>query len=247
MDKNEKITVFIVDDEIKAQEALKSILAEDAPEFTLIGSAQTIKEAYVKINQLKPDVVFLDIELQHEMGFDLLNLQYNCHFETVFVTAHDQYSLAAFKSNALSYLLKPITFSEFNRVKQRILQVISQQSNLENRSNYLSSGEWNRISVPTGNRIEFFEEESIIMIQADRSYCTIHLYGGETKTVSKPLAYFAKHVSPNNFLRIHRSYLVNIKHIQAWDKVDGGRLILRNTSVPVSTEGRKALHQLLDQ
>jgi len=238
--------VFIVDDEVHAQEALKAVLQEDAPEFTILGTAQTVKEAYEGISRLRPDVVFLDIELQKEVGFDLLTMSFEYRFEVVFVTAYDRYSLEAFKSNALSYLLKPIRFSEFSRIKQRILQVVGQSTPTPAEDVESASTLRDRVSIPTGTRVEFLEVDDIVMIQADRSYCQVHLYGGETKTISKPLAYVAQQIESDDFLRVHRSYLVNTRYIQAWDKVDGGRLILQNhASVPLSNEGRKALHKLL--
>lgn len=246
----EKIKAFLVDDEIGALKALKAIIQSDAPEWEIVGTAKTTKAAYSRMMSVKPHLLFLDIQIKEATGFELLQCEFDFDFEVIFVTAYDQYAIQAFQNNALSYLLKPVSFEAFHKAKQRVEKVI-QSSNPEQSSVLKARNIFkDRVAIPNGSTIDYLKPEEIVFVQADGSYCEIHLKNGRKMTVAKPLKFLVERIRSDQFLRAHRSYLVNTAFIRKWDKSNGGSVILTNNAVlPLSQEGRRILalaqqHQL---
>lgn len=241
-----KIKTFLVDDEIGALTALMTIIETESPELDIIGTARSVQEAYQQIKVLQPELIFLDIQLRDQTGFDLLNLPFDFNFEVIFVTAYDQYAIEAFNKNALSYLLKPISFDSIQRVKDRAIKFI--RSNSQEKSSLQKARQLfaQRIALPDSTGVEYIDPKAIICIEADGSYCKLHLTEKRKKTLSRPLKYIEDQLPKEQFLRIHRSYLINIGHIQKWDKTSGGSIILGNQmNIPVSRSGRKLLAQIM--
>ena len=241
-----KIKTLLIDDEQGALTALRTIIETESPELDIIGTAGSVDEAYQKIRTLQPELIFLDIQLRDQTGFDLLNLNFSYDFEVIFVTAYDQYAIEAFKENALSYLLKPVDFDEIARVRDRAIKIIQNKS--ESKSSLQKARQLfsNRIALPDTLGIEYINPDEIIYAEADGSYCKIFLTERRKKTLSKPLKYLENQLLSGSFLRIHRSYLVNINHINRWDRTSGGTIILSNQQgIPVSETGRKLLTDIL--
>lgn len=236
------IRACIVDDELGALQALESIIKAESPEIEIVGSARNVADAHSMVTELEPELLFLDIQLRDQTGFDLLNMPFNHVFEVVFVTAYDEYAIQAFEKNALSYLLKPMSFEAFDRVKQRAIQVIRAKDGKSDSLTKARDVLKNRIAIPHASSIEYLMEEELVYAKADGSYCEIHLRDGRTKTLSKPLKFLSDCIDSSAFFRPHRSYLVNAAFIQKWDKSEGGNIVLRDgTSIPLSKEGRKTL------
>lgn len=240
------IKTFLVDDEIGALTALMTIIERESPELEIIGTASSVKEAHQQIQVLKPELLFLDIQLRDRTGFDLLNMGFDFDFEVIFVTAYDQYAIEAFNQNALSYLLKPISFEAIQRVKERTIKFIrsssQEKSSLEKAKQIFT----NRIGLPDTSGIEYIDPKEIICIEADGSYCKLTLLEKRSKTLSRPLKYIEDQLPREQFLRIHRSYLININYIHKWDKTSGGSIILSNQmNIPVSRSGRKLLSGII--
>lgn len=240
-----KIKTFLVDDEIGALTALKTILEKDSPELEIVGYASNVEDAFQQISFLRPELVFLDIQLIDSTGFDLLNKQFSFEFEVIFVTAYDQYAIKAFENNALSYLLKPVSFSAIENVMQRVLKVLRNEStvttNLQVRSLFRD-----KVAIPQSQGVEYLEQKKIIYLKADGSYCEIHLTDKKKKTVSRPLRFVESRLKTDSFIRVHRSFLVNIDFIKEWKKSDGGIVILTDGSqIPISKTGRKLLMEII--
>jgi two-component system LytT family response regulator len=241
------IRTLLVDDEIGALSALKSIIEAESPELEIIGTARSVDEAYQLSRSLLPELIFLDIQLRDQSGFDLLEKNFEHHFEVIFVTAYDQYAIEAFKKNALSYLLKPVSFDELSRVKERALKILS--SSLNQTSNYgsIKLPPPARIAIPDTSGIEYFRHDEVIYVKADGSYCTLVLKDHRKKTLSRPLRYIEDKIPQELFVRVHRSYLVNTQYILKWEKSDGGSLVLSDQSIiPISRSGRKLLSRILE-
>lgn len=240
------IKTFLVDDEIGALTALMTILEAESPELDIIGTARSVEDAYQQIQVLQPELIFLDIQLRDQTGFDLLNLSFRFNFEVIFVTAYDQYAIEAFNENALSYLLKPVSFEVIKRVKERAIKVIrssiQEKSSLEKAKQLFT----NRIALPDASGIEYIDPKEIVCIEADGSYCRLFFIEKRRKTLSRPLRFIEDQLPKDQFLRIHRSYLININYIHKWDKASGGTIILSNQmNIPVSRSGRKLLLEIM--
>lgn len=243
----EKIKTFLVDDEIGAQGALKAIIAQDAPELEIVGTARNVEDAYKGIVEMRPELIFLDIQLRDQTGFDLLNESFNFHFEVIFVTAYDRYAIEAFECNALSYLLKPVSFEAFDRVKDRVLKVINKPEARHEANDAFKKAFGNRIAIPQSNSIEYLDPSELIYVKADGSYSELFLTSKRKKLISRHLKYIADRIQQSGFFRPHRSYLVNVNHITRWDRTDNGSLSLSNgDTVPLSRKGRDLLMGMVD-
>ncbi len=237
-----RIKTFLVDDEPGALNALESMIIAESPQLEIIGCSGNVDDAYVQIKRLQPELIFLDIQLRDQTGFDLLNMKFEHPFEVIFVTAYDQYAIQAFDKNALSYLLKPMSFESLSRVTERATKVLLSSDRSASSVVKARSVFKDRIAIPHGSSIEYLAEDELIYAKADGSYCEIYLVDGRCRTLSKPLKYITSCIESPDFFRPHRSYLVNTAFIRKWDKADGGNIILKDgTLIPLSKEGRKAL------
>lgn len=239
------ISVVLVDDELDSIEVLEYLLNDSFPEVQVGGIAQSIEEAYEVITAIKPDLVFLDIQLKSETAFDLLNMEFIKPFEIIFITAYSEYAIRAFKHQALSYLLKPIDVNDFIRATERAIGLIYAQRATKTQYNSQKPfGE--RIAISTGSEIEYISPLNILYAMADGSYCQIYLNDGSTRIVSRNLKYVESKLDSLIFFRPHRSYLVNSQHIKKWNKAEGGMLILTNNStIPLSREGKAILEKFV--
>lgn len=238
----EPIKTVVVDDEVGALNAVLSIIKRTAPEFQVVGTAQNVTTAYEVIMLEQPGLVFLDIQLKDQTGFDLLQLPFDQAFEVVFVTAYDEYAIRAFQVNALSYLLKPVSIQAFLHLKDRVLHVIG--STEERSSTRAHSVLGNKIAIPNGSAVDYLVPEEIMYIKADGSYSEIHLQDGSKVMLSKGLSHLQSRLSDQVFLRPHRSFIVNCTCVKRWNKADGGWLIVNdNQKIPISRSGRTVVEQ----
>ncbi|MFC1493205.1 LytR/AlgR family response regulator transcription factor [candidate division KSB1 bacterium] len=220
------IRSLIVDDEIAAREIIKNYLSDDGS-FEVIGESGNGIDAVKQIVEKKPDLVFLDIQMPEMDGFEVIGtigLEDLPHI--VFVTAFDQYAIKAFEINAIDYLLKPFDrirfLSAINRAKEHLLskkaienQLSNLLSNIKRESHYLS-----KIMVKTGGRVYFLKADDIKWIEAASNYIKI-FSGRDSYLVKDTLNNFEKKINPNQFVRIHRSCIINVNfihEIQPWDK-----------------------------
>lgn len=238
-----KVKTFLVDDEIGALDSLQAILSAKCPELEVVGKANRLSDAYRQMQVLKPELVFLDIQLKNHSGFELLEMEFDFSFEVIFVTAHDQYAIEAFNKNALSYVLKPISFNDIVRARDRALKVIRSEDFSAKNSRKRNQIFSNKIPLTDSSGTEYFETEEIVFIKADGSYSEVNFNNSRTKTISRPLKYIERLLPTETFVRIHRSYIVNINHITKWSKSEGGYLKLStDQEVPISRSGAKALN-----
>lgn len=240
-----KLKSIIIDDELASIDALKWELEVLDNQVEIIQSFQDPKKALQQLNELKPDLIFLDIEMPGMNGFEFLkkaNEVFIC--EVIFTTAYDSFALNAFKVNAIDYLLKPIDPEELGIAIRKVLdkrtEPITQQK-LEQLFNLMKkqSTGLKSVALPTLEGLDFIEVHQVMYCQSDGNYTRLHLTDGEMILVSKTLkeveGYFAGHY----FFRVHNSYLVNMNHIRKYIKGKGGYLVLKNGhSIPVS-RGRK--------
>ena len=241
---------IIIEDENQAVVALKSELALNCPEIKVIAVASTIKEALSLLEKLKPELIFLDIQLKDGTGFDFLNALNSYNFKIIFTTAYSQYAIDAIKVNALDYLLKPIDSDELITAVQKAKNQIAIESNLskkeiipKNTINVLS----NKISIQTSKGITLYESKSIIRLQSESNYTAIYYSNGKKEIIAKILRDFEKSLSKLGFVRIHNSHIINLQHLTNYVNKDGGYVILSDkTTLPVSKRKKSNFLHLLN-
>lgn len=233
---------IIVDDEPKSRENLKIILQDFVSNVTVDALCGSVDQAVTAINTSKPDIVFLDIEMQQETGFDLLTKIQDIEFEVIFITAYSEYAIKAIKFSAIDYLLKPIDIEELKGAVQRVIQKreVRTSGRLQIlRDHFTAPKDKLKIALPTAHGIIFTAIENILYCEASSNYTILHTADGKEYVASKTLKEYEDLLIGYNFFRIHHSYLVNINAIKKYVKGDGGHVILSNNiSLDVSKRKR---------
>lgn len=202
-----KLTAVIIDDERLARSELRSLLADFA-EISVVGEAQNLDEAVNVIRLNKPDVVFLDIQLSAENGFDLLE-QVEKDFNLIFVTAFDEFAIRAFEINALDYLLKPVNPDRLAKTLGRLSKIEEKREASNRKFEYED-----RLFIEIGERTRFLKISSIKCISADGDYSQVFTDDGKKHLVTKLLKEWEDHLPEKYFVRIHRSTIVNIEFVE---------------------------------
>ncbi len=241
-------TAVIIEDEINARDLLKRYL-EKYCDIEVAGDAGSVGAGVKVILDKKPDIVFLDISLPDQNGFDLITRLQPVEFEVVFVTAYDQYAIQAIKMSAVDYLLKPIDISELRvavqKAKDRIDYKHSNQ-NLQVLLDNLKHPSNKRIAIPDGHGFVYEDVSNIIRLRAHGRYTEIFIASGKKYLVTRNLGEFEKILVQHDFLRVHHSHMVNPAHIASFEKQDGGFLVMKDNSfVEVSRRNREALMSYL--
>jgi len=247
------INAILIDDEPIALQALRVAIERYCPEVHVKGVYQSPEQGLEGIRRLKPDLVFLDIQMPQMSGFDVLMQAAPVHFEVIFVSAHDHYAIKAFRFSALDYLLKPIDIDDLiqavRKVKERMRtkgSFYQYQSVLNNIQ--LKSGKIEKLAVPTQDGIDFYNTQDIIYCKADGSYTDIMLRNNQHTLVCKNLIDFENLLTDSGFCRVHHSYLVNLRHVQKYIKGEGGYVILTdNHHVDISRRKKEEFLALLDK
>ena len=244
---------ILIDDEISNSENLGTLLEKHCPQVNIVATAQNVTDAVNVIEKLLPDLIFLDIQMGEQTGFDVLNLLPRRNFEVIFVTAYDQYGIQAVKFAALDYLLKPVDIDELktavNKAHQK-LATHSQNSQLDFLLQQLKRPETatSKIALPMQSEIRYIALSEIIRCEADNTYTFFFLINNEKLLVSKSLKEYADLLKPNGFIRTHQSHLVNPKFIKSWLKEDGGVLLLTSgDKIPISKPNKEAVKLALQQ
>jgi len=234
----EKIRALIVDDEPLARERLRRFLAREQ-DFEFIGECGNGDAAVEAITTLRPDVVFLDVEMPEASGFDVLaQIPAEVRPLIVFVTAYDRYAIEAFDAHAIDYLLKPFTRERFSRAVERLRQQLARESRAEidERVNALlaarnaTGGQFlRRVMIKTAGRIYFIDTADVDYIGAEGNYLALHV-GAETHLVRETMAELLTKLDPAEFVRIHRSTIVNAQRVKELRPLFSGdyRALLRD-------------------
>ena len=247
------ITAIIVDDEKHASNRLFNLLKTYCSDVQVIATCNNIESAYKQITLLKPQVVFLDIQINDVTGFDLLKKFKQINFGVIFKTAFEKYAVQAFRFSAVDYLLKPVDPDDLIEAVNKIKNIQIQHKILENldiiSQNMLHFRKHDKkISVPTTQGLEILNIQDITHCKSDINYTTIFLNNEKRITVAKTLKEFERLLSPYNFCRVHTSYLVNLSFIKSYNKGKGGTIKLNNgTEIDVSVRKKEEFLRKLSQ
>ncbi|MFI5132669.1 MAG: LytR/AlgR family response regulator transcription factor [Chitinophagales bacterium] len=240
------IKSIIVDDEQHCIDRLKGFLQSDySNSVELAGEFSSVADGFNGVNDLKPDLIFLDVQIHDKTGFDLLREIGRTDFEVIFTTAYDKFAVQAIKLSALDYLLKPIDKDELklaiNKYHDRKkksdsnqrLEVLLQNTRPQN-------GIPGRIIVPTSSGFEIFDVTEIMRCESTSNYTTIYLKNKQKLMVAKTLKEFEDMLTEHGFFRIHNSHLVNLAYIKSYNRGKGGSVILTDgMELDVSTRRKE--------
>jgi len=247
----EKIKTIIIDDELLARGLVKNYL-EDYDNIEILGEFSDGFQGLKAINELQPDLIFLDVQMPKLTGFELLELL-DQPYNIIFTTAYNEYAIKAFEHNAVDYLLKP--FSQ-ERFADAISKAISRLQNQAEKNEIIeklkqfedkNKDQLNRIVVKSRNKIDIIPVDSIRYFEAQDDYVMIYTNDGHYLK-QKTMKYFETHLNPKEFCRIHRSYLIRIEEISKLEpyEKDSWMLILKaGERLKVSKNGYKLLKQQL--
>lgn len=228
-----KTQAIIIDDESDAQNLVELLLQEMFPQIEVVKKASSVKDAHHFLSLNTVDLIFLDIQLGNENGFDLLDkIEWKAQSKVIFITAYDEYAIKAIKVAAHDYILKPINEEEFR---------VSVQKTLCSKEEPLKTPEITigKIALPSLTGLDFVEVDEIIRCEADNNYTLIFFENGEKRMVSKTLSKIEIELSTHGFIRIHHKHLINLKSIQSYSKGSGGGFVVLCNRDTISVSSRR--------
>lgn len=235
-----KLKAIIIEDEAIGRDILRNYLSKYCPNVKLLGEASNIEDGQKLIEKHELDLVFLDVEMPYGNGFDLLEKIENQTFETIFVTAYDHYAIEALNNQATYYLLKPISIDELIKGVNLVEEIKEKEYKLENTvlsTKKISS--LDKITIPQQDGFEVLVISDILFCKADDNYTEIY-FENTKKLVSKTLKHFEDLLKESSFVRVHKSYLVNVNEIVKYKKGKGGSVILSNGKEIMVSSSKKA-------
>ena len=241
---------IIIEDEEYSRECLKNYLNEYCEDVLIIGTADTIGKGFEIITKLKPELVFLDIQLPDGLAFDLLNKFPNIDFKVIFTTGHSEFAAKAFRFCAVDFLLKPIRIDELKEAVSKVREELLHKVNIDNIRSLLkfaNSGqnEFDRLVVHELKGFHVLELKNIIYCKAE-GYCTLFQLTDQQVVSSKLLKYYDDLLDESQFLRVHNSYLINLKHVKNYQS-QGIIELTGSHSVPLGNTYRKRFIEKFNQ
>ena len=224
-----KLKSIIVEDEQTSREILKNYLKKYCPNVEVLGEAANVEEALLLIRNHDLDLVFLDVEMPYGNAFDLLDKVGDIQFETIFVTAYNNYAMDALNAHASYYLMKPISIDDLIKAVDYVSEIRSKENALQNQVLVTKTKSVEgKITIPQLDGFEVLNTSDILYCKADDNYTEIYLNTNKKKLVSKTLKYFEDALTDSGFARVHKSYLVNVNEIVKYIKGKGGSVELSN-------------------
>ncbi len=249
------ITALLIDDDSNLRNGMKGLLGMYAPDIQILGEADSVKTGINAIEQHQPNVIFLDIQLGDGTGFDILEQlaqkrgSINSH--VVFITAHEQYAVKAFRFSALDYLLKPVDPEDLHAVVEKIKKVLNDNESFAHIDLLLENirkkvDKFKRIALSTAEGIHLFEVSDIIRLESQDNYTKFYIKDNKPVLISKTLKEYEDLLSEQGFERIHQSHLINLAYLKSYIKKDGGYAVMAdNSHLPISQRKKERLQELL--
>jgi two-component system LytT family response regulator len=236
-----KIRTIIVEDEHKSLLTLQTLLERYCPDIEVIETGNCVEEGVKVIEELKPELVFLDIAMPDGDAFDLLKRIGKVEFEIIFITAYNDFALKAFEFAALHYLLKPVNYIELQEAVHRY-QKVRPVNNMQTRLDILNNSlrnHFDKISLPSNDGLIIVEIQDIVRFEAAGNYSTVFLAKGESIIVTKTLNQFEEILAGLDFTRIHNTHLINLGYVKKYQKGQGGSVTMNNGTVLAVSRTRK--------
>lgn len=245
------IHAMLIDDEVHSLDALRILLTEYCPQVEVIASCRSGNEAIPKIHELRPQLLFLDIEMPNMTGFELLSRVKGQEFEVIFTTAYNQYAINAIRFKAMDYLLKPVDEEELVQAVQRAEERIKERASNKQIDVLLTNikgvtNEFQKLAIPTHDGLVFVNIRDICYCCGEGNYTHIVTCTGDKYLISKTLKATEEMLSHPSFFRTHQSYLVNLNYIKQYIRGGGGYLILHDgTTIQVARSRKEELMKVI--
>ncbi len=239
------IRCVLIDDESNSLEMMEWLLKTYCPQVKIEAMCNAAIKGIEAIREHQPDLVFLDIEMPHMNGFDMLEQFDKLPFDVVFCTAYDQFAIKAFKYSALNYLLKPVDPEDLKETIRRVEEKKSSPTKeqielLLQNIRQSAKPSVQRIALTTGDGMLFVPTQDILYCQAESNYTSVVLVGGRKVLVSKVLKDIDEALSGPDFFRKHNSYLINLNHIKKYVRGEGGYIIMEDgANISISRSRRQ--------
>ncbi len=235
------IKAILIDDELRARNLLRSMLNEYCPDIEVIADCEDLPNGVKAIRKLKPELVFLDIEMPGHSGLELLDFfdEQEINFSIIFITAYNNYAIKAFKLSAVDYLLKPVEPGDLENAIERFKRRNGKDKNsIATLKENLKEEVMDKIAVPDSHSIKFLKLDDILYFKADNTYTEIFFANENKMVISRTLKNIEDTLAGSpQFFRCHKSYIVNMKYLTDYVKSDGGYLVINGKhSVPVSPD-----------
>jgi two-component system LytT family response regulator len=241
----------IIDDEKDSREILANYLAKYCTDVAVCGFGESVSTGLEAIQKHQPDIVFLDIEMPYGNGFDLLDKIANINFETVFVTAFDNYAIQALNQSAAYYLLKPIDIDELVKAVDKIRKERTEANYTQHARILLENiktGAQQKIMLPTMEGFEIVPISSILYCEAVDNFTRFYFESGPQLLICRTLKYFEDVLKEHRFLRIHRSYVINPDYVIRYSKGKGGSVVMKNSQeLEISPAKKKEFLDLFER
>ena len=248
------IRIAIIDDEIHCVNSLVFHLENIFPELTIVYKSNDPQEALIRLPEVNPDLLFLDVEMPGMTGFELLEQLGDRDFDVIFTTAYSKYAVQAFKAKAVNYLLKPVDEKE---LKEAIMEWKEAKGHTSENSSKKIDGLLdylkkegilkNKIALPVADGIEFIDVNKIMYCKSQSNYTTFHLSDGKKILLSKTISDVEKMLSSYFFIRTHRSFLINPNFMKKYFHSEGGFILMQDDeSIPVSNQHKKTIRGIFD-
>lgn len=245
------IRCVIVEDEEMARKVLKSLLSQYCKDVMVCAEADDVESGRTMIEAFHPDLVFLDIEMPGGSGFKLLSSIENIDFEVVFTTAYEQFAIKAIRHDALDYLLKPVDPKELVAAVEKVKEAKYKKTLNRQYDSLLKNLNpeqlvVRKISLSTADKIHLIEVDNIIRCESDNYYTIIYFKNGTSLMVSKTLKEMEQRLEEYDFVRTHKSHLVNIRNIINFIKDEMMVLLSDGTKVPVSKRKKEKILEVIN-
>jgi two-component system LytT family response regulator len=245
---NKKYNALIVDDEKKIRTLLQELIATSCPDLYVIGVADSVQSAYDILLKQSPDLVFLDIKMSDGTGFDLLKKLPKIDFSIIFVTAFDEYALKAIKFNALDYIVKPVHSDDLMTAVDRFRQTQQPSPGFQQLlDNIALPRKRQKMAITSVSKIEYVPLDQVIHLEADGSYCIIHLDSKKKILSTRSIKHYESILLDEGFFRVNRSHMINLEHVREYIKSEMDKVRLSNGEVvEFSRKRRNAFTEAMD-
>jgi len=243
-------SAVVIDDESRVRETICNMISVYCPNIQIIGQANSVESGYQIINQLGPEIVFLDIKMPDGTGFDLLKKFSNLTFHFIIISAYEEYAIKAFKYSALDYLLKPIDSTDLINAVEKVTKTINSDetnqkfeillSNIDNEEKEIK-----KIILKTQDSIFVVDVDKIVRCESQNNYTLFILSDHSKILVSKTLKEYDELLTPLSFIRCHQSHLVNPKYIQKFTRYPNIAIFMNDGSIiPVSVRKKDVIAKI---
>src|SRR5689334_1880093 len=245
------IRCVLIDDESNSLEMMEWLLKTYCPQVQIEAMCNAASKGIEAIHKFQPDLVFLDIEMPHMNGFDMLEQFDKLFFDVVFCTAYDQFAIKAFKYSALNYLLKPVDPDDLKATVEKLKAKKSAPSSEQIQLLFQSlqnQRSVDRVALSTGDGLIFVQTKDIMYCQAESNYTNVVMHDNKKVLVAKTLKDIDETLSGRDFFRVHNSYLININHIKKFVRGDGGYILMPDdTQITISRNKREEFFDMFSK